>query len=106
MDKFFKFLLASVMLVTVFAFASSCGLDKQIHSWLYPKYDTTIVRYVMRNGDTVWDIAENHFLKQDKIKNLNEFVYKVRRFNGLTQTKRLVQVGDVIYIPLHKKIPQ
>ncbi len=104
MDKFFKFILVSAMLVTVFMFASSCGLDKKVESWLNPEYETTEIKYVIRNGDTVWDVAENYFLEQDKIKNLNEFIYMVRRYNGLTQSKRVVQAGDVIYIPLSKKI--
>ena len=104
MERLFKLILATAMLVTVFVFATSCGLDKKIHSWLYPKYKTTEVRYIMRNGDTVWDVAENYFLEQDKIRNLNEFIYMVRHRNGLTQSKRIVNAGDVIYIPLSKKI--
>jgi hypothetical protein len=60
----------------------------------------------MRNGDTVWDVAENYFLDQDKIKTLNEFIYSVRYRNGLTQSNRIIQVGDAIYIPLSKKIAQ
>lgn len=106
MERLFKFILATAMLVTVFVFATSCGLDKKIYSWLYPKYETTVIKHVIRNGDTVWDVAENYFLEQDKIKNLNEFIYMVRHRNGLTQSKRIVQVGDIIYIPLSKKIAQ
>ena len=106
MERLFKFILATAMLVTVFVFATSCGLDRKIHSWLYPKYKTTEIKYIMRNGDTVWDVAENYFLEQDKIKTLNEFIYSVRYRNGLTQSKHIVKMGDVIYIPLSKKIAQ
>lgn len=104
MDKFFKFILVTVILATVLMFATSFGLDKKIHSWMYPEYKTTEIRYTMRVGDTVWDVAENYFLDQDKIHNLNEFIYMVRHYNGLTQSRRVVQAGDVIYIPLSKKI--
>lgn len=106
MERFFKLTLALTMLVTVLVFASSCGLDKAIYSWLYPKYETTEVYHIMRKGDTVWDISENYFLRQDRIKNLNEFIYMVRRYNGLINTKRMVQPGDVLVIPLGRKVCQ
>lgn len=106
MDRLFKLTLLATMIVTVLMFASSCGLDKKVHELLYPKYETKTARYIVKNGDTVWDVAENYFLEQDKIKNFNEFVYMVRHRNGFTQSKRVLKVGDVLYIPLSKRVAQ
>lgn len=104
MERCFKILLVIVMFFTVMMFANSCGLDKKIHALLNPQYETTEVHYIMRHGDTVWNISENYFLEQDKIKSLDEFIYFVRQYNGLVQSKRIVQIGDVIIIPLSKKV--
>lgn len=104
MERCFKLLLLIVMIFTVAMFATSCGLDRKLNSWLNPEYETTEIRYTMQLGDTVWDIAEYYFVKQNRINNLNEFVYSVRHRNNLTQTKRVVRAGDVIIIPLSNKI--
>lgn len=57
------------------------------------------VQHQVVAGDTVWNICEKHFEKQNKYSNLDEFVYEVRKHNNLLGNKYLA-VGRVISIPL------
>lgn len=93
---FFLALALAVMIAT-----TSCGVMAAF--WNHnsdDRYEKTEAYHIMRSGECEWTVLEEHFDKQDKIKNFGEFVYTVRAANGLTKNGRVMQPGDVLVIPL------
>ena len=66
-----------------------------------PKQEVSNVKaqHMVVAGDTVWNLAERNFHKQNKYKDVGEFTYYIRKHNNLLGNKPLV-VGRVIEIPL------
>ncbi len=83
--RFFSviFIILAIMFIAVFS-DISYGYDE-------PTYKTLIVK----PGDTLWDIAAQHKNSCD----IREFVYKIKKLNGL-KTSSLI-VGKEIKIPIH-----
>lgn len=52
-------------------------------------------------GDTVWDICEHHYDKNE-VRCFDEFVYEVRKQNNLLG-KNVLQAGQVITIVVKKQ---
>lgn len=75
----------------------------------YSMMDTTEYKMVEKKhtvsqGQTVWGIATKYIDQQDKVKDLNEWVYIIRKVNHLEGQKlRNMQPGDVLTIPLEVK---
>lgn len=67
-------------------------------------YALTNEYYTVKAGDTLWGIAESYYPQEQKITNFNEFVHNVRRENGFTSGRKMLQPGDVIVIPLHCEV--
>lgn len=83
-----------VLLVTSLAFA---GLQ------FGKEYAISTEIRIVGAGDTVNEIAEEYFDKQDKDRNLNEWIYNVQAANNLVGRKEPLQIGEVLVIPLYKE---
>lgn len=70
-----------------------------------PVYESKLEYHRVIKGDTIWVIAESYFDKQDKINNLNEWIYTVRKANGF-HGKRHLQIGDIVVMPLQCRVRQ
>lgn len=105
MKKLGRILGSLLLAACVLEAATSCGVTAGITGFNSgDRYVKTEVRYVLSNGECVWNVLEEYFDKQDRIRNLNEFVYTVRAANGLTQSRKVLHPGDVLIIPLEKKV--
>ncbi len=71
-----------------------------VSGWL-PKQEVSNItaRYQVQAGETVWEIANSYFERQNKYTDLNEFVFVIRQKNNLLGNKML-HAGRVIEIPL------
>lgn len=71
-----------------------------VSGWM-PKQEVSNItaRYQVQAGETVWEIANSYFERQNKYTDLNEFVYVIRQKNNLLGNKML-HAGRVIEIPL------
>lgn len=69
------------------------------------------VRYAVENkyhtvtdGQTVWGIATKYMPQQSKTRDVRELVYEIGRLNSLPKRNWNIQPGDVLIIPLAKKV--
>lgn len=85
-----KLTLAS--LIIGFALLVSCFIPKQVVS-------ATTVKHTVAANDTVWNIAEKHFDKQNKYSDVGEFTYYIRKENNLLGN-RVIQPGMTLNISL------
>lgn len=84
--------LAQLMIVAAAVF--------MISGWMPKKEISNITaRYQVQSAETIWEIAERHFDRQNKYADLNEFVFVIRQKNNLLGSK-VLHAGRVIEIPL------
>lgn len=74
---------------------TSCSLTKE--------YVLTREYHRVQAGETVWEIAERNFHRQDRYQNLNEWVYVVRKANSLDK-RPFVFANDIIELPIYKEV--
>lgn len=83
-------------LVAIYLFTSCCFAYNR-------EYVQRVEYYKVKSGDTVWEICEDYFDKQDRYRNFNEFVYVIRHINKLPGRPH-IQIGDIIEIPLYVEV--
>lgn len=54
-------------------------------------------------GDTVWGIAGKLYNRQDRYRNFEEFIWNIRKDNGLEGKKLNIQPGKELTINLFKR---
>ena len=87
-----KLALLAVLLVTAAVFVSGYGVTRVV----------TYKTYYVSEGETVWDIASEHMVEQDKTRDVREFIFDIRKYNGLHG--KTLQAGQTIVIPLEKEV--
>lgn len=74
-------------------------------SGLKTDYVNTTESYTVKSGDTLWYIAGKYFDKQDKEDHFGEFQWQIREANAdKFADNRSLQPGDVLIIPLSKRV--
>lgn len=84
--------LSMLMVVVAVCFMAVDCMPKQ-------EISNITARHQVQVSETVWEIAEKHFDRQNKYKDMNEFVFVIRQKNNLLGNKML-HAGRVIEIPL------
>lgn len=59
--------------------------------------------HVVKTGQTLWDIAADNIDKQDRTKDIREFIDTIRDANHIKGTQYIMP-GDCLVIPLHKEL--
>lgn len=90
MKNFFKGVLLSIIVVTMYNF-------------IIPEYDLEIKTMTVAPGDTVWGLASYCMNEQDKHHDVRGMEYDILKANKLSYNSYL-QPGQTIYIPLYKKV--
>lgn len=80
--------------------------------WGYePKYEITHIDVLVGHGDTLWDIADDHYkynrFSQFKRMCFEEYLWNVKydpRNEWLTANGRVLQPGDLVKVPVYKVI--
>lgn len=91
--KFNRFILLSIVLVCIFTFFfSSFG------SHPYVEGKSNITKYLfIKNGDTLWSIAENIKIENNLNKDIREIIYDIQDINNITNSSLIP--GNKISIP-------
>lgn len=68
------------------------------------RYEMQTAWHKVKPGETFWSIACDYFDEQQKYNNLNEFLYVVRKANEHQYRGKLLQIGDVVVVPLEVRV--
>lgn len=60
--------------------------------------------HTVSSGQTVWGIATKYMPEQEKTRDVRELVYEIGELNSLPKRNWNIQPGDVLIIPLAKKV--
>lgn len=60
--------------------------------------------HTVSEGQTVWGIATKYMPEQEKTRDVRELVYEIGELNSLPKRNWNIQPGDVLIIPLAKKV--
>ena len=82
----------AVLLVTAAVFISGYGVTRAV----------TYQSYYVGEGETLWEIASEHMVEQDKTRDVRELIFDIRKYNGLHG--KTLQAGQTIVIPLEKEV--
>lgn len=88
-----------VMLITMFI----------VLAFLFSRFNTEYTKseayYTVESGDTLWYIAGQYFNKQDRHQHFGEFQWQIKEANANKfANNRMLQPGDVLIIPLERKV--
>lgn len=83
-----KLAFIAVLLVTAAVFVSGYGVTRVV----------TYKTYYVSEGETVWEIASEHMVEQDKTRDVRELVHDIAEYNNLHG--KTLQAGQKIIIPL------
>lgn len=73
--------------------------------WLSPPvYELHEQWHVVKAGETFWSIGCDYFDQQDRITNLNEWIYHFRKYNDFNLRGKYLQIGDVVRVPLEVRV--
>lgn len=65
------------------------------------KYTLREVTYMVKNGDSLWSIAERHMDKQDRTDSMRQLMYNISEANRAEMNKYpTLRAGQVLVIPL------
>lgn len=87
-----KLALLAMLLVTAAVFVSGYGVTRAV----------TYQSYYVGEGETLWEIASEHMIEQDKTRDVRELVHDIAEYNGLHG--KTLQAGQMIIIPLEKEV--
>lgn len=87
-----KLALLAVLLVTAAVFVSGYGVTRAV----------TYQSYYVNEGETLWEIASEHMVEQDKTRDVRELIHDIAEYNGLHG--KTLQAGQKIIIPLEKEV--
>ena len=87
-----KLFFVAVLLVTAAVFVSGYGVTRAV----------TYQPYHVGEGETLWDIASEHMVEQDKTRDVRELIHDIAEYNGLHG--KTLQAGQTIIIPLEKEV--
>lgn len=59
--------------------------------------------HVVRTGQTLWQIADQHMSKQDRTKDIRVFIDIIRDANHI-KGNQYIMPGDCLEIPLYKEL--
>lgn len=82
----------AVLLVATAVFVSGYGVTRAV----------TYQSYHVGEGETLWDIASEHMVEQDKTRDVRELIHDIAEYNGLHG--KTLQAGQTIIIPLEKEV--
>lgn len=87
-----KLAFIAVLLVTAAVFVSGYGATRVV----------TYKTYHVGENETLWEIASEHMVEQDKTRDVRELIFDIRKYNNLHG--KTLQAGQVITIPLEKEV--
>lgn len=69
------------------------------------KYETTTLQYVVKSGDTMWEIGERYYPDNER-RPFNEFMYDFRARNGFApgSGRKHLQPGEILTITLEQRV--
>ena len=74
-----------------------------VSDWLRPtECRTKNLTYIVKEGQTVWEIAEMHIEQQAVSMSMSEFVHKIYKANNI-DPRLYLQPGDKLIIPIITK---
>ncbi|RDU23044.1 LysM peptidoglycan-binding domain-containing protein [Anaerosacchariphilus polymeriproducens] len=76
--------------------SSSSTMNK--HSNSNRKYYTSIM---IKNGDTLWAIANNYYDYNNEVTNINEYIKEIKLVNGLSDEH--INSGEYLTLPYYIK---
>lgn len=82
----------AVLLIAAAVFVSGYGVTRAV----------TYQSYYVGEGETLWEIASEHMVEQDKTRDVRELVHDIAEYNGLHG--KTLQAGQMIIIPLEKEV--
>ncbi|MDO4778624.1 MAG: LysM peptidoglycan-binding domain-containing protein [Tissierellia bacterium] len=90
--KFNRFLLLTFLLFTIVSYLLISMINQSVAKGFQNKLEYKEI--VVKNGDTLWSIAES--LKEDK--DIRETVYEIKKLNGIKSDELFI--GDKLIIPV------
>lgn len=90
--KFNRFLLFTFLLFTIVSYLLISMINQNVAKGFQNKLEYKEI--VVKNGDTLWSIAES--LKEDK--DIRETVYEIKKLNGIKSDELFI--GDKLIIPV------
>lgn len=90
--KFNRFLLFTFLLFTIVSYLLISMINQSVAKGFQNKLEYKEI--VVKNGDTLWSIAES--LKEDK--DIRETVYEIKKLNGIKSDELFI--GDKLIIPV------
>lgn len=94
-----KILLATLVLVTAY----------MLVGWT-PKYNVSHVPVVVGQNGTLWEIADAFYLSNEFYPVVTmcfeEYLYRIKHDEKnihLTKNGRVIQAGDIVYVPIYKR---
>lgn len=89
-----KILIAGLLIALAFLFGN-----------INTEYAETKAYYTVEAGDTLWSVAGQYYNKQDRHQHFGEFQWQIREANAdKFANNRMLQPGDVLIIPLERKV--
>lgn len=82
----------AVLLVAAAVFASGYGVTRAV----------TYQSYYVGEGETLWEIASEHMVEQDKTRDVRELIHDIAEYNNLHG--KTLRAGQKIIIPLEKEV--
>lgn len=82
----------AVLLIAAAVFVSGYGVTRAV----------TYQSYHVGEGETLWEIASEHMVEQDKTRDVRELVHDIAEYNKLHG--KTLQAGQTIIIPLEKEV--
>ena len=82
----------AVLLIAAVVFVSGYGVTRAV----------TYQSYYVGEGETLWEIASEHMVEQDKTRDVRELIHDIAEYNGLHG--KTLQAGQKIIIPLEKEV--
>ena len=82
----------AVLLIAAAVFVSGYGVIRAV----------TYQSYYVGEGETLWEIASEHMIEQDKTRDVRELIHDIAEYNGLHG--KTLQAGQKIIIPLEKEV--
>ena len=75
-----------------------------VSGWFKPtECRTKNLTYIVKEGQTVWEIAEMHIEQQAVSMSMGEFVHKIYKANNI-DPRLYLQPGDKLIIPMLKEV--